>query len=212
MTNTSFETLDDVADVDTVRNVRELMADGAFEAYRDLRHVVEARSRDNARTPMQWTDGRHAGFTEGDPWLPVNDDYEVVNAARERERTPSVLSYYRTLIGVRGESEPLRYGSYERGDFVPGESDLDFFLVREAGATDELRYPDDEQLYVYERSVDDERVAVVLNLSAEPRSADVDPVAGSASLLLGNYDSVPEAPGEPFDLRPYEARLYAASR
>ena len=188
MTNTTFESLDDVADVDTVRNVRELLADGAFDGYEAVRHVVEARSRDNARTPMQWADGRHAGFTDGDPWLPVNDDYETVNAARERERTPSVLSYYRTLIDVRGDSEPLRYGSYE------------------------LHYPDDEQLYVYERSLEDERVAVVLNLSSDPRSADVDPVAPSAALRLGNYESVPEAPGEPFDLRPYEARLYADSR
>jgi glycosidase len=187
MTNTTFESLDDVADVDTVRNVRELIADGVYGGYGEVRGVVEARSRDNARTPMQWTDGRHAGFTDGDPWLPVNDDYEAVNAARERERTPSVLSYYRTLIGVRGDSEPLRYGSYE------------------------LRYPDDEQLYVYERRLDGERVVVVLNLSGEPRTADVTPVGPSAALLLGNYESVPEAPGEPFDLRPYEARLYAES-
>ena len=188
MTNTTFESLDDVADVDTLRNVRELIADGVYGGYEEVRGVVEARSRDNARTPMQWTDGRHAGFTDGDPWLPVNDDYEAVNAARERELTPSVLSYYRTLIGVRGDSEPLRYGSYE------------------------LRYPDDEQLYVYERRLDGERVVVVLNLSGEPRSADINPVGTSAALLLGNYESVPEAPGEPFDLRPYEARLYAESR
>ena len=122
MTNGTFESLDDVADVDTVRNVRELIADGVYGGDGEVRHVVEARSRDNARTPIQWTDGRHAGFTDGDPWLPVNDDYERVNAARERERTPSVLSYYRTLIDVRGDTEPLQYGSYE------------------------LHYPDDEQL------------------------------------------------------------------
>ncbi|ESS03414.1 MAG: glycosidase [uncultured archaeon A07HR67] len=188
MTNTTFETLDDVADVDTVRNVRELMTDGAFEEYQDVRHIVEARSRDNARTPMQWTDGRHAGFTDGDPWLPVNDDYEVINVAHERETTRSVLSYYRALIDLRGNSEPIRYGSYE------------------------LHYPDDEQLYIYERSSDERRVVVVLNLSADPRSADVDPVTESASLLLGNYESVPEVTEEPLDLRPYEARLYAEPR
>jgi glycosidase len=112
----------------------------------------------------------------------------VFTAAGYRARTPSVLSYYRTLIDVRGGSEPLQHGAYE------------------------LYYPDDEQLYVYERSLDDERVAVVLNLSNESRGVEVDPVAASASLLLGNYESVPEAPGEPFELRPYEARLYADSR
>ncbi len=188
MTNTSFESLDDVADVDTVRNVEELIEDGVVEDYGSIRDVVEARSRDNARTPMQWTDEKHAGFTDGDPWLPVNGDYHAVNAARERAETPSVLSYYRALIDLRSGSEPLQGGAYK------------------------LHHPDDEQLYVYERTADDERVAVVLNLSAAERSADINPVPASASLLLGNYESVPEATDGPLRLRPYEARLYAASR
>lgn len=187
MTNTTFETLDDVADVDTVRNIRELIADGVFEGYEAARDVVESRSRDNARTPMQWSDDQHAGFTAGEPWLPANDDYETVNAVHEDEQTPSVLSYYRTLIDVREQSQPLRYGSYE------------------------LHYPEDEQLYVYERSLNAERVVVVLNLSSKPRSADIAPVTASASLLLGNYESVSGETGKSLNLRPYEARLYTES-
>ena len=188
MTNSTFERLDDVADVDTVRNVRELLATGVVDDYSEIRHVVEARSRDNARTPMQWSDGPHAGFTDGEPWLPVNGDSREVNVAHERERTPSVLSYYEKLITLRDATDPLVHGDYE------------------------LFSPDDEHLYVYARTLGDDQAVVVLNFSAEARSTDAEPVAASASLLLGNYDTVPERPGERFDLRPYEARVYEQPR
>ena len=188
MTNSSFGTLDDVRDVDTVRNVRERIDDGVVESYDAIRQVVEYRSRDNARTPVQWDDSPNAGFTDGDPWLPVTDDYREVNVARERSRSPSILSYYRRLIALRGETVALRSGTYT------------------------LHCPDDEQLFVYTRTGTDRRVVVAINVSAEGRSADIDLVDGSASLLLGNYEDVPEDPGETIDLRPYEARLYGTDR
>ena len=184
MTNSSFESLDDVADIDSVRNVRELIDDGVVEDYDAIRPVVEYRSRDNARTPVQWDDSSNTGFTDGDPWLPVNDDYHEVNVARERSESPSVLSYYRRLIDLRASTPPLVHGSYD------------------------LQYPDDEQLFVYTRTGEDRRVVVAINFSAEARSAALDPLDGSTSLLLGNYEDVPETPDGAIDLRPYEARLY----
>ena len=184
MTNSTFESLDDVADVDSVRNVRELIDDGVVDDYDAIRHVVEFRSRDNARTPVQWDDSPNAGFTDGDPWLPVNDDYHEVNVARERARSPSVLSYYRRLIALREETPALVSGTYD------------------------LHYPDDEQLFVYTRTGTDRRVVVAINFSAERRSADLDLVDGSVSLLLGNYEDVPDGSDGAVDLRPYETRLY----
>ena len=184
MTNSSFDSLDDVRDVDSVRNVRELIDDGVVDDYDAIRHVVEFRSRDNARTPVQWDDSPNAGFTDGDPWLPVNDDYPEVNVARERSASPSVLSYYRRLIDLRASTRPLVRGSYD------------------------LLYPDDEQLFVYTRTGENRRVVVAINFSAESRSADLDLVDGSASLLLGNYEDVPDGSDGAVDLRPYEARLY----
>ena len=188
MTNGTFESLDDVRDVDSIRHVEALLTEGAVDRYDALRHVVEHRSRDNARLPVQWDGSAHAGFTDGDPWIPVNGDFREVNVAADRSRTPSILGYYRRLIALRGETESLVSGAYD------------------------LHFPDDEQLFVYTRTLGDEAVVVVLNVSADPRSADVDPVAASASLLLGNYDSVPERPGERFELRPYEARVYEQLR
>jgi glycosidase len=174
--------------VDTVRNVRELIAGGEIEDYESIRHVVEHRTRDNARTPMQWSDEPHAGFTEGEPWIPVNDNYPEINVAGERERTPSVLTYYETLIDLRDRTEALVYGDYD------------------------LHRPDDEQLFVYARTLDDERVVVVINFSPDECSVGLDPVEESASLLLSNYETVPDAPGGTLDLRPYETRLYGNAR
>ncbi len=183
MTNSSFPSLDEVRDVDSVRNVRELIDEGIVEDYDAIRHVVEYRSRDNARTPVQWSEEPHAGFTDGEPWLPVNDDYDEVNVARERSHSPSVLSYYRRLIALRERTPPLVHGSYE------------------------LQYPDDEHRYVYTRRLDDEAVVVAINFSPDARSVDLDLGGGSASLLVGNYEDVPESGGR-FHFRPYEARLY----
>ena len=184
MTNSTFETLDDVADVDSIRNVRELVEDGVVADYDAIRHVVEYRSRDNARTPVQWDDSPNAGFTDGDPWLPVNDDYREVNVARERSETPSVLSYYRRLIELRAETPPLVRGSYD------------------------LRYPDDDNLFVYTRTHGDDRVVVAINFSADARSVALDAVGGAASLLVGNYESIPNGPDGTLEFRPYETRLY----
>ncbi|GGJ06424.1 oligo-1,6-glucosidase [Halobellus salinus] len=184
MTNSTFASLDDVADVDSVRNVRELIDGGVVKDYDAIRHVVEYRSRDNARTPVQWDDSPNAGFTDGDPWLPVNDDYPEVNVARERSESPSVLAYYRRLIELRASTPPLVSGRYN------------------------LHYPDDEQLFVYTRTGDNRRVVVVINFSADDRAIDLGPLDGSASLLLGNHEDVPESPDGAVDLRPYEARLY----
>ena len=185
MTNSTFDSLDDVRDVDSLRNVRELIDDGVVEEYDAIRHVVEYRSRDNARTPVQWDDSPHAGFTDGEPWIPVNDDYREVNVARERSRSPSVLGYYRRLIELRGATPALVRGSYD------------------------LHHPDDEQLFVYTRRLDHEAAVVAINFSPDPRAADLDPLDGSASLLVGNYEDVPEASDGAVDLRPYEARVYA---
>ncbi|QCC48595.1 glycoside hydrolase family 13 protein [Halobellus limi] len=184
MTNGTFESLDDVSDVDTVRNVRELIADGEVEDYASIRHVVEHRTRDNARTPMQWDDTAHAGFTDGEPWIPVNDNYPEINVARERERTPSVLSYYESLIDLRERTDALVYGGYE------------------------LHRPDDEQLFVYTRTLDDERVVVAINFSDREATADLDVLDPEASLLVSNYEDVTATPAETLELRPYETRVY----
>lgn len=187
MTNSTFESLESVRDVDTVRNVRELIEDGVIENYEAIRPVVEYRSRDNARTPMQWDDTAHAGFTDAEPWIPANDDYPEINVARQ-EGSASVLSYYRDLIALRRRTAALVRGSYD------------------------LFHPDDEQLYVYTRTLEGREVVVAINFSDGDRRARLDPLRAEASRLLSNYDDVADAPDGAVEFRPYEARVYRQSQ
>jgi oligo-1,6-glucosidase/alpha-glucosidase len=181
MTNSVFESFDDVRDVDTINNVRELMVEEGIEAFDEMRALVEHRSRDNARTPMQWDDSAHAGFTDGTPWIDVNPNHTDVNVAEERARERSVLRYYRELIDLRHERDVLVYGDFEE---IAAE---------------------EPRVFAFSRTLDGERVAVVLNLGggynlAEPRLPD------DRRVLLSNYDV--DGNGGTTSLYPYEARVY----
>ncbi|MFB6183490.1 MAG: alpha-glucosidase [Haloarculaceae archaeon] len=183
MANRAFESLDDVHDVDTIRNVQQMLDSGLVESYDEVRDVVEHRTRDNARTPMQWDDAAHAGFTDGTPWIPVNGDFEAVNVERERADPDSVLSYYRDLVDLRHDRDVLVYGEYD------------------------LLVPDDEQVFAYTRTLDDERVLVILNYTDVCTLVNLHLADETETLLASNYDDTPEAVAD-FSMRPYEARVY----
>ncbi|MFB6207215.1 MAG: alpha-glucosidase [Haloglomus sp.] len=183
MTNCPFESLDALRDVDTIQNVKRLMAERGITDYSEVRDLVEHRTRDNARTPMQWTDGEHAGFTDGDPWLPANPNHEVINVERQRANPASVLNYYRRLIELRTGSDVLVYGEYE------------------------LLLPNHEDIYAYTRRLDHECLLVVLNFDDEYTTVGLPELHADAGLVLANYDDVPTAPDR-LDLRPFEARIY----
>ena len=203
MTNAPFESREDLRDVE-VRNYVESAVDrdGRADAYEDVREAVEAMSRDNARTPMQWADEAHAGFTDGDPWIDANPNHTEINVERAREDPDSVLQYYRDLIALR-DRDLLVYGDFE------------------------LLAPDHPDLFAYTRTLarerDDgsetaangtdaparERALVVLNFDDEPTTFEVPadvPVDG-LELALAN-DEGPAVPGRTLDLGPWEARVY----
>jgi len=183
MTNPSFESLDSLRDVDTIRNVRRLMDERGIDDYDEVRELVEHRTRDNARTPMQWDTSEHAGFTTGEPWMPVHPNHREVNVADARARPNSVLAFYRRLIRLRGETPALVYGEYE------------------------LLLPTHESVFAYRRTLADDELLVVLNVDDGYTSVDVPGADPAATLLLANYDGV-DTPAGPLDLRPYEARVY----
>ncbi|MBO4248265.1 alpha-glucosidase [Halomicrobium sp. IBSBa] len=181
MTNAPFPTIEDLRDVDAINHARELMAERDCE-YDAVRSIVEYRTRDNARTPMQWSDDDHAGFTDGEPWIDANPNYSTVNVERERADPDSVLSYYRELIDLRSSTPTLIYGEFR---------DL---------------LPDDRQVYAYERRHEDDCVVVVLNTSGSAASVEL-PVGVPEACLLSNYDESPtDLSGA--TLRPYEAAVY----
>lgn len=184
MTNVVFPSIDDYRDVQTIGRYHEAVAMGvdpesAFKAQQFL-------SRDNARTPMQWSPGPGAGFTHGEPWIGINPNSQRINVQTDRGSRDSVGQYYRRLIALRRITPALVYG-----DYVP-------YLE------------DHPALYVYERRLDSERVLVTLNLSSTSQEAVLPQVVGGTRrrVLLGNYPRTsPVAAGRPTLLAPWEARI-----
>ena len=138
---------------------------------------IYARGRDNARTPMQWTDGDCAGFTTGAPWLPVNDNYREINAETALKDPNSIFYYYQKLIQLR-KSYPV----FREGDFT-------------------LLDPEDPDLFAYIRENEEGRMLVVCNFSAKEREFTLPEGFEKAQRLIGNY------PAEKGALRPYEAYM-----
>ncbi|WP_306059658.1 glycoside hydrolase family 13 protein [Natronococcus wangiae] len=184
-TNTTFETPDDIRDVEAENFVDLSLESGAYDSYEEVRPIVESRSRDNARTPMQWSDEEYAGFSESEPWIDVADDYEEINVEAARADPDSVWHYYRELIELREERDVFVYGEYD------------------------LLLPDHPEVFAYRRTLEDETLLVVCNFFDDEPTVDLPPLAAveAPELVIGNYEG-----GEPGDgaleLRPYEARVY----
>jgi alpha-glucosidase len=137
-------------------------------------------SRDNARSPMTWNNGSHAGFSKGKPWLPLNDEYGKINVESELQDENSVLNYYKELIKLRNEHKALYDGDYEELlSYSPG-------------------------IYAYARTAQDksERIIVIMNTTAKIRGYKVPEIKG-AQLLISNYGN-----REKTLLRSYEIRVY----
>ena len=135
MTNYPFSDIRDFRDVESIN---------AYHEYTDTLHVdsdkmisyLRNKSRDNARTPMQWDETDEAGFTTGVPWMPVNPNYKVINAAAQIGDEDSVYNYYRKLISLRKEHPIIVNGDFE----LVGEDDADVFVY--------LRHWKDQILWV----------------------------------------------------------------
>ena len=107
----SVEELDDISSMDAYK----VAIDAGISEERAL-ETLSFFSRDNARTPMQWSAQEHAGFTAGDPWLKENPNYREINVQEQRGREDSVLSYYKKLIALRKDpvyKETIVYGGFE---------------------------------------------------------------------------------------------------
>ncbi|MFC7019174.1 MULTISPECIES: glycoside hydrolase family 13 protein [Haloarcula] len=183
MTNVDFETFEEIRDVDAKNHAELLMEERGTDDYQDVRHIVNHRSRDNSRTPMQWDDSDHAGFTDGEPWIKVAENYREINAADAGADPDSVWHYYRDLIDLRHGRDVLVYGEYD------------------------LLCPDDGSIYAYTRTLGDESMLVVLNVDEDHQSVALGEVADDATLVRSNYGGG-AADLSDLQLRPYEARVY----
>lgn len=176
MTNTVFNSVKDFRDLESINAYHELTEKGVISAE-ELFPKICHKSRDNARTPMQWDDSKNAGFTTGTPWIDVNPNYTKINAKEQVARENSVFNYYKKLIALRKEYEIIVYGDYN------------------------LLLPEDEDLFVYERSLDGKKLLVACNFSENEREFDFD-IVKNGKILTNNYEEFNLINKK---LRPFEA-------
>lgn len=103
MTNKKFKSISEVNDINTIDEYQVALANGLTEE--EALTVISKMSRDNARSPMQWDDSQNAGFTEGTPWLAVNENYSEINVKKQKEREDSLFHFYKELIALRKNPE-----------------------------------------------------------------------------------------------------------
>lgn len=181
MTNLPFSSIDEIDAVDSRRLYQQLLDEGCSEE--EALDIVANTTRDNSRTPMQWNDHLYAGFSEVAPWLLVNPNHQMINVADQTNDPESILSFYKKMITLRRENKGLVYGSFNE------------YL------------PENEQLFVYERVLEEERYLIIVNLTDEAATYTLPTeIETTWEVLLENQS------GQEFQssgtFAPYEARLY----
>lgn len=109
MTNPNFESIEDYKDIETLNHYQILLDKGLSQE--ETMEIIQAKSRDNSRTPMQWNSEKNAGFSMGEPWLKVAANYKEINAEKEL-KDGKIFAYYQELIGLRRQYDVISEGSY----------------------------------------------------------------------------------------------------
>ncbi|MCY8235174.1 glycoside hydrolase family 13 protein [Priestia endophytica] len=184
MTNVQFSSIKDYNDVAIKNLYKEEREKG--KSHEEIMPIIWKNGRDNSRTPMQWDRTENAGFSEGTPWIKVNENYKNINVEKALDDPYSLYHYYKKLISLRKEKEVLVYGDYH--------------LILE----------EDDKIYAYTRTLGEEKVLVMVNLFKECAHFHLPlEYKGSAyQLLLSNYDIKEEQNVNHIVLQPYEARVY----
>lgn len=177
MTNAPYE-IEDYRDIETLNMYKERLAAGYTKE--EIMHSLHVKSRDNARTPMQWDLSANAGFTTGEPWIKVNPNYTTINAASQVEDPDSIFSCYKKLVQFRKDYTVLVDGRFE------------------------LLLAEDENIFAYIRENEDSKLLVLCNFFGNTLDAPLTEEWKDMELLVGNYKDMQK----PEILRPYEGRIY----
>ena len=185
MTNVPFKSINDYRDVETLNMYKEMVEEKGVDPD-DMLKIFHAKSRDNARTPVQWDSSDQAGFTTGTPWIKVNPNYKEINVALALADPNSVFHYYKKLIQLRKENPIMVYGTYN------------------------LILASHEEIYAFTRTLDDDRLLVILNFSENTPEFNLPEniTYATSDLLISNYKVDSSDDIHKITLRPYEARLY----
>lgn len=175
MVDPDYDSMADYVDVESINAYQMLLEQGKTpeEAFA----IIQAKSRDNSRTPMQWGDSANAGFTTGTPWLKAGKSYPEINV--ENEMQGPIFTFYQKLIALRKELPIIAEGSYRPV------------------------YEDSQQVYAFERQLGDEKLLVLNNFYPDPITIDILPEYQNGEVLLSNYEETQTA--EVVTLRPYES-------
>jgi len=162
MTNNHFNKLEEYEDLEVLNMYHDVVDTQHIVVPEQLMRWIADRSRDNARTPMQWDDSQNAGFTDATPWYRLNPNYHDINVKNALEDKDSVYYYYQKLIQLRHDSELIRYGTYELLD------------------------PDDDEVFAYKRQYNGQTLLVISNFTNKKVSRDYGQ-ENADELLISNY-------------------------
>lgn len=189
MTNVRFSSIEDYKDIETLNMYHEKV-----EMYgEDPARVMESiyvKGRDNARTPFQWNDQIHAGFTSGTPWIAVNPNYKDINAEQAVKDENSIYHYYRALIQLRKQHPIIVHGNYD------------------------LLIPEDKNIYAFTRTHESQTLLVVLNFTSFPQEFEVpgELQGVHCDLLIANHRDRHSELASNITLKPYEAIVYLINK
>jgi len=157
MTNVRFDAIEEYKDIETINMYQEKRVAGI--SHDDIMTTIYAKGRDNARTPMQWSDAPNGGFTTGTPWIKVNPNYTDINALQHQE-PDSIYQYYKKLIAFRKNMDIITHGDFQ------------------------LLHREDKELFAYTRTWNKESLTVYCNFSSQPKTVE----RPEGDKLIGNYD------------------------
>ena len=175
MVDPDYDSMADYVDVESINAYQMLLEQG--KTLEEAFAIIQAKSRDNSRTPMQWDDSANAGFTTGIPWLKAGKSYPEINV--ENEIQGPIFTFYQKLIALRKELPIIAEGSYRPV------------------------YEDSQQVYAFERQLGAEKLLVLNNFYPDPITIDILPEYQNGEVLLSNYEEAQTA--AVVTLRPYES-------
>ncbi len=178
MTNAGFEKIEDFRDKPMLNEYQYQKNQGA--ELNKFFEKIKFEARDNGRTPFQWTADDKAGFTTGNPWIKIPENYKEINAEAQEKNPNSPLNYFRKLTKLRTENPVLIYGKYTLLD------------------------DSSESVYAYTRELDGKKMLILLNFTDKEASANTGVEMSKAKVVLGNYETV-STDGK---LKPYGAVVY----
>ena len=160
MIDPDYDSMDDYVDVESLNAYQMLLEEG--KSKEEAFQIIQAKSRDNSRIPMQWDSSENAGFTLGPPWLKAGKSYPHINVENEIQGT--IFTFYQDLIRLRKEMPIISEGSYKPA------------------------FEDSKQVYAFERQYEAEQLLVLNNFYASEVEIDLPVAYQNGQILLSNYE------------------------